>query len=944
VLLERDTELTLLRQALRAADSGTGALIVISGMLGSGKTALLQALSEVAEGVRVLRSSGSLLEQEFAFGVARQIMESTRISDPVLSTAAGHERGQDLARVFDDAGASGEAAEESVAATLCSVLERISTDRPLLILVDDLQWVDEPTLHCLGYLAKRVRGMRILLAATVREGEARADSRLVRQFLSSGARTLRPSPLSRDAARTVVRDQFGEPGDEEFVLACHEATRGNPLFLVSVLSNLKLNSVRPVADHAAAARSLRPAGLRDRLISCLRAQPRPVREFAKAFAVLGEHTDLELAAELAGLDGVSCAEALRAMYRLGLLAAEHEPRFSHPIVKDAAEACMTIEEHEQAHVRAVELRYERGSPAEQIAAQLLAITSPQGRWAVEILQAAADTALRRGAADAAAGYLRRALLDTSLEGEDRAIVLADLAAAERGFDPSAALRHISYAVPLFRSARARAAAVTRITPALLEFDVAPSMELLRRSAAELGVAGNGQEIGSERALERDLALRLEARLRHAEHCDSEKLGDSVRRLRQLGPDPPLATGGERELLTVLLHAATLTAGMPSDELARMATRILEREPASPAHVHTPVPLLSSVLVAADAPGAMPTWLDMVGQQLRRQQATPSELALIRTEQAVLSLYMGRLPEAGAIAAEVSKLHSAECTVLTRKAFFGLTAVALEGRDIELIERLAAHLKARGDTTGGVMSAQRRLLRGHAAALRGDWALALEHYLDSGRQLNRLGWRNPVLFPWRPFAARLYQRLGDISAARRIADENHEISLAWGSPTAVGRALRLSGMVTAGKEGIALLRQAVETLHASANMLERARAHLALGRRLRAAREPEAEDQLNRSCQLAAECGAEWLAERAKVELGGGAGPRSRRADRRTLTSTEFAVATVAADGDSNQEIAAKFGVRTRTVEKHLTNSYRKLGVQRREELADALRAATREQY
>jgi DNA-binding CsgD family transcriptional regulator len=938
VLLERETELGLVTQAVRRAHSGTGTPIVVSGPLGIGKSALLQAFSELgeAEGARVLRASAAPLEREFPFGVVGQLVD---LMVPELSTVSDHASNPLLTQAIG-AIAAGKPVEDPAAlpSTLCAVLEEISAERPLLVLVDDLQWVDAPTLRWLAHLARQVETMRVVLAATVREGEALAGSLLVRDILASAARTLRLSALSRDATHALLRDQLGEPVDKEFVLACHETTNGNPLFLASLLSNLRLSGVRPVAEDAATARSLRPARLRDRLISCLQAQPRPVRESAKAITVLGDDPELELVAELAGLDEVGCAEALRALHRLGLLVTEHEPRFSHPIVQDAVEGCMTVEENDQARARAVRLRYERGSPAEQVATQLLAVTSPQGRWAVETLHAAADTATRRGASEMAARHLRRALLEPTVDGEDRAMVLADLAAAERGSDPSASLRHIAYAVPLFRSSRARAAAVTRIAPVLLEFGVPPSIELTRRAAAELGITEDRPETGSGEGIERDLALRLEARLRHAEHTASDKLADSVRCLRELDPYPSLATGGERELLTVLLHAATLTVGMPSDELARLATRILEHEPASPAHLHTTLPLLVNVLVAADALDALPAWLDMMLDQLHKQHATAAEQALIRAEQAVVLLNKGRHSDARAAAAEVAALGAAESNVFTSKAVSRIGGVAMEVRDGELIDRLVALLQQRDDAVGE-RPILRRMLWGHAAAIRGDLRLALEHYMDSGRQLNRLGWHNPVLFPWRPFAARLCQHLGDINAARELADENHEVSLAWGSPTAVGRALRLSGRLTEGKEGIALFRQALETLSASVNRLERAKAHLDLGRRLRAAREPGAEEHLSRSCELALGCGVEWLAERARAELGESQ-LRSRRTDGRTLTSTEHAVAALAADGRTNQEIAAEFGVTARTVEKHLTNSYRKLGVRRRDELAAALRAVS----
>ncbi|GDY59246.1 hypothetical protein SVIO_098690 [Streptomyces violaceusniger] len=86
---------------------------------------------------------------------------------------------------------------------------------------------------------------------------------------------LRPAPLSLGATKEVILDQFGVSGDEEFARACHESSAGNPLFLKSVLVELAMRGHRPTAEHVETARSLRPAQLRERLASSLRAQTRP---------------------------------------------------------------------------------------------------------------------------------------------------------------------------------------------------------------------------------------------------------------------------------------------------------------------------------------------------------------------------------------------------------------------------------------------------------------------------------------------------------------------------------------------------------------------------------------------------------------------------------------------------------------------------------------------
>jgi DNA-binding CsgD family transcriptional regulator len=176
---------------------------------------------------------------------------------------------------------------------------------------------------------------------------------------------------------------------------------------------------------------------------------------------------------------------------------------------------------------------------------------------------------------------------------------------------------------------------------------------------------------------------------------------------------------------------------------------------------------------------------------------------------------------------------------------------------------------------------------------------------------------------------MYQRLGNSRSALALAEEDLLRAEEWGAPVAIGRALRLKGMLLGGEPGEGLLREAVGVLRASANELELARALLLLGRRLEG--RAEVEDMLREAAALAAACEAPWLVERARS--GGGDGI-VRLED--ALTRTERRVVTLAGRGLTNTEIAGELGVTSRAVEKHLTNSYRKLSVSGRRELIAAL--------
>ncbi|GAB2724735.1 ATP-binding protein [Kitasatospora kifunensis] len=942
MLLERDAQLAVVRAALLEASVGSSALILLSGQLGIGRSALLQELPACASGeLYVLRANAAPMEQDFAFGVVRQLFDS-------LLTLAGEAtrerwlRGAGRARVVfaddvlpgadvlpggDDVLPGGGAVEalpggveavagEAVLHDLRELLAQVSADRPLLLLVDDLHWADTASLRWLAYLGKRLHGLRVVLVCTLRDGDPRARDPLVREVADSSTQVLRPAALSATATAQLVREQFGQAGEAEFVRACHETSGGNPLFLRSVLLGMAVSGFSPTAEQADTARSLRPHQLRERLAGCLRTQEQPVRDLAMAIATLGEQGDPALIACLARLDRIGCAGALRVLHELGLLADEHTPRFIHRVVQDAVESSMTVAEHQHWHDAAASLLYETGQPTEQVAAQLLAVATSGRPWSAAVLRSAADVALRRGAPDVAARYLRRALLDSAEQGEERARLLIDLATAERSFDPVAGERHLSQAIALLGTAGQRAGAALRISPGFLGTITPSGVDLLRQAAEELDATGPLE------GAERELALRLEARLRHAAGADSAELAAAIERLHGLGPQPPVCSGAQRELLAVLLNAATLHGGLPAAEVARQAERVLEREPATAVRAHTVLPLLVLSLVGADALGAIGCWL-AVEEETRRQSGSTADV-LVHAEHALVLLAQGRLTAAREHAERSFELARADWQEAGGIAIAALAAVAMEVRDQSFSERVLAHVGRR--PVNPVAGTMLRLLQGALWAQQGRFTEALETVLACGRQLEAWGWHNPALFPWRPWAVSLYQRLGDARSALVLAEEEYARAALWGAPAALGRALRLCGGLRGGAVGTELLREAVSVLRGSANELELARALRALGRLL--GEGAEAQAALREAGALARGCAAPWPLE--WVGPGGDGTPRAAR--EAVLTPTESKVAGLVSRGLTNQEIAGELGVSSRAVEKHLTNSYRKLGISGRRQL------------
>ncbi|QFU90323.1 AAA family ATPase [Amycolatopsis sp. YIM 10] len=930
-LLEREGELAVAEAAAGAARDGTGSVLLVAGPPGSGKSALLRELPSIAEVERmtVLRAGGARLEREFTCGVIGQLL------NPVLYAAPAEVRdswltgtaGRVCARPYDGSAVNGlirrDIPHRQLLAGLDALLANISADRgPLLVLADDVHYADEPSLRWLAHLAQHVQHLPVLLVCAIRDGDALADEPLVRQLAEAATTTVRPRPLSAAAVLGLVNWHTGAQADEEFGAACLAVTGGNPMFLAAVLDELAAEEVAPVAANRDRVYSARPVRLRDWLLACLRSQPPPVWEVAKAITVLGERADLDLIGRLTGLDEVAGELALRTLSRFGLLV-ERTPRFAQVLVREALDESMTVEERERAHVRAAEELHLSGRPAEEVADRLLGVLSVRLPWAAEALRGAADAAIRRGAPEAAVRYLRRLLLDDTLDDDDRAAAYVALATAEVGVDRAASVRHVAQATALLSAPRDRAAALVRLSPALFA-DAPPYVrDLLDEVMAQLG---KHELTGGDR----ELALHLEARARHVGSADPAELMASAWRLRGFGPDPAVATPAERELLTVLLYATTKVSGSTAAEVAGLGARILRREPATPSHVHGVLPLLVDTLCAADSVDELSAWLDSALEQCL-DNGGGVERDLIDAERALVALNRGRLAEAGEIAHRVLAGPPPDWARTGTAILVPLSLTAINNRDPELIRRLLADPPEEGANV--LVNGLLGLLRGTAAAIEGDRESALAFILDTGWQLERAGWRNPGLFSWRLSAAVLHKRLGDPEAAREIAEQELLRAHEWGAAAAIGRASRVAGDMTPGPAGLALLREAVDVLEKSANRSELARALVRLGKRAKETEPDEAADHLARAREIALDCG-DAIAERS-ARLAG-----ERRAGAGTLTPAEGRVVELAAAGNTNQEIAKSLEVSVRAVEKHLTNSYRKLGVKRRTELAGALRART----
>ena len=854
----------------------------------------------------MLSARGSQLEGEFAFGVVRQLFE-TRYAKPELLTGAA----APAAAVFGQLD-GGEGASFAALHGLYWLVLNLAEQGPLLLAVDDLHWCDRPSLLFFAYLARRLEGQPILLLAGLREAEPGTDPALLGEIAHDpAAARVRPGPLSEAAVVTVIEERLGAQPAPAFAAACHEATGGNPLLLSQLVTALAGEGVRPDAAHVDRVREIGPRAVSRTVLLRLARLPPEAGAVARAVAVLGDGAALPAVAALAEIDVAQVGAATRELARAEILRAEPPLAFSHPLVRDAVYHELSGSERELQHAQAADLLRSSGAPLEHVAAQLLH-TSPRGeRWAGELLWDAGRAAMQAGAADSAVAYLRRATDEHPFSGQ----LLFELGAAEVLTNGSAATEHLTQAYETLTDPLARAAVAGLLGRALMFMGSPEAAAVVARRAAH--------ELPESLT---DLRLALEA-LEFMTLYFGAPGREGLSGLRVYRGLPGDGVGAR--MLAALAAWEMVGSDGTAAECAELALaalaggRLLAADPAL-----MPFPAILS-LVVADRPEAAEIFRGMVADAHRHG-------SLLSAGSALLWCGYGELRRGDLAAAEeslraaASQLerwgHSTAGILLSRTVQAEI--MHERGRTDEalaLLEWIGTD-DPKGNTTFWWLATRATVLA--AVGRNAEAVEAADELAVRGEEI--------------PDASRLWRRslkaeaLGRCDEAVALTREELEITRAFGAPAPLGRTLRVLGTLT---DDLEPLYEATEVLEASTARLEHAKALAALGSALRRARRPtDAREPLRRALELAGVCGADALAAHVRAELHA-SGARPRRdalSGVESLTPSERRVVDLAAAGRTNRDIAQELYVTPKTVEVHLSNAYRKLGVSSRRELERAL--------
>ncbi len=410
-------------------------MLLVEGPPGAGKTELMRQAraAAAAGGMLMLEAKGSELEQPFAFGVVRQLLETqiggSNANSELFAGGAGP-----ATRLFetDDHGSSGVDADFEALHSLYWLIVNLADRAPVLVSVDDCHWADRDSLRFLSYLAHRIDGLgvAILLAGRPLDGAAAEAALLWAQVTARpDAVVLHPRPLSEAAAGTLVRERLGRDAADEFCRACHAATGGNPLFLRELLGALRAAGVTPSASAASEVQTVGPAAVARFVLHRVSALGPSASELANSVAVLGDDSELQLVAHVAGLTEGAARAAADNLVRADILARTARLGFVHPIVRAALYEDLAPGERQARHAAAADALARLGASPERVTAHLLLTGVTGDPHRVRVLRAAATAAARRGAPHAAAARLTRAL-DESPADHERAQILVELGSYE----------------------------------------------------------------------------------------------------------------------------------------------------------------------------------------------------------------------------------------------------------------------------------------------------------------------------------------------------------------------------------------------------------------------------------------------------------------------------------------------------------------------------------
>lgn len=919
-LLERDDVIAMLHRIGDDPWDRMRGAIVLDGAAGTGKTALVNTarIAAATRGLTVLSARCTHADRDDSYAVARRLL-APRLELGVEIDVA------DVLMLRALRGATVPPAEEhKVLLSLTAFLARFS---PVVVVVDDAHLADVESATWLQFLCRRLDTVdaHVVLSTSPRPSGGRLGP-IDHLAAASSTRCFELHPLCRDSIATML----AEHADDAAIDAVARVTGGNPFLLAALLHDLHADPRRLREDEVD---DLSLPTVARRTLARTTGLPAAAGALLQAVAVLGSAAEVPLAAALAAIDPADAERLADGLADLGILRPDRPLDFVHPLVRTSIHGELGTGLHAVEHAAAAALLAAAHHPAVEVGQHLVEAQPGNHEWACSALTAAARDALDAGDTRSALKYLERAEQEMTAASADDdlaldvALVRADIAArhetadaiallvdaAERGADPARLLeiaarcverewgtsRAAAFADALERPAvTSRATRRQRLDLALLGAFVHPDVEHVRAIEPWLLAVRPGSQ-GVERTVHR-MAETL-AVLGDAAACADDALPRALEAIGRGGrPAEAHLWSPRRQELSVEIQVATflLRVGHYGDAERRLAALLQH-----PASVTSADDRLVLSLLAAEA---------FTGQGL----LTPAADAL---------------QDARDAAAEASD-DARERLVLLTSAFRTLrTGLA------PTVERPA---RPRRDPSGLLDGTAVTDLVGRLNLAAGDPDAALTQFERSASIAAANGVLNPAFAEWRLGRSSALLAVGRDEEAAELAAANLELARAFDAPLPLAAALRGAARFADGRRRIALLEEAAQVIEPTQAEVERCRVLVAFGSALRPHDIGRSREVLRTAADRATRVGLAGLAQQARDGLRAtGARPRRLQlSGAEALTPSERRVADLAAEGSTNTQISDLLCVSLKTVESHLSRTYRKLGVTSRAQLAEALDA------
>ncbi|MFJ9615943.1 LuxR C-terminal-related transcriptional regulator [Streptomyces noursei] len=912
MLLECGREQRLIGDLLHRLGQGRPSVLSLTGRPGHAQNALVRwgACRARHDGLRVLRAQATPAERELRYGAVLQLLAV--LDGPQGSTL--------------DAAIRHDGPPPLPVPGIEEVLRRTGT-APTLVVVEDVQWLDPASLTWLQILLRHLGPDTPLAVLASSCGDTTAFDTDPKAPTVPGppdtvpvARFVVPALTDRGVAATV-RAVCGTPGDEEFIAALTSATAGNPAILRDALRAFVDHGLPADADHLPELHALTAGVVGDHTVRALDGLPAEVNAVLRALAVCGDLLDFHRVRALAGAHSLSEDRIRTLLASVGLtVSVGDKVHIRFPASKARVIEDMPAAERADLYVRAAELSHSCGVNDEDVA-HLLLRSSPLGApWVVPLLRRGFAAALRREDHHRACACLSRALQEP-LDPRERSLLTLELAAAEAVARPEAGDRRLGELVRSTVADTDPSSSGAGVGVRAIDLGFARgNSEWVRRTAGEaLPYAGPADR-------EELVALFWLAAVRD----DDAPMIPVVPRLPDR-PVPPAQAGARAWQLA--------TAGEDADKARKLARIALT----GGVNESLMMPKLAAcaALFATDDNDEAVHGLDTMLTAARSAHLR-SMAARIFNLRARMHLCAARLE-----AAE-RDLDSAERalppTSWHPRALPNLIAtrilVSMETGRPDRARRLAeAPVPAGGEE--GVWWPALLLARARVAADDGDWEEALRLSRECGRWLFRRHWANPAMLSWRPLAAEACLKLGDVTEARRLRDEELFFADRWGTASARGIA-RLTTRrlfdddgdraVRRIREAAALLRDSPARLAYLWSRLSQAGAETAHGDTAAAARSWQAVARMTAAHPASRLATAARTLTVPSVPVATAPPTAVVPPGWRDLSEAEKDTVLLAARGHGNRQIAEQLAVSRRTVELRLSNAYRKLRIGGRKEL------------